>query len=444
MRYRVKVTLRKNRLQAGFTLLEVLVAMALFIVVLVIASKAFNRIVSQASSYSKMEESNIEGVIGLEVMRHDLAQIGFGLPWGFSKGNPAASGSTPPSTIIDSTITYSESVDSVGLSLNDASNGVPRAFASYAGIGAFASDYIGLKGSTMGNSKTAQRWAYIPYHNFSSSSGRQSRPVSYSANNLQTGDKVILINSNFNDSTNKDHRLLVAPNDDSSFYQNFSLTSMSDDFLPTDDQETYMVYGMDTVTPRMPFNRADFFIQVPGGVASTDGSTDGTLPPFCAPLTGVLYKATVNHANGRYNYIPLLDCVADMQVVLGWDWDPVNPTGTLGAVTAYSSLPVSTLNTVAAVSPASANTLINTWLFDAKGLREHLKIIKVYILAQEGKFDPNYTTPSTSIAVGPLSISENGGLSPVKTYTLSAAQTHYRWKLYRIVVRPGNLVSNQR
>ena len=44
---------------------------------------AFNTIITNSSKSSKIEESNIEGMIGLEMMRHDLEQMGFGLPWGF-------------------------------------------------------------------------------------------------------------------------------------------------------------------------------------------------------------------------------------------------------------------------------------------------------------------------------------------------------------------------
>jgi hypothetical protein len=283
-----------------------------------------------------------------------------------------------------------------------------------------------LKGTTLGSSKSSQRWAYIPYHNYSTSGGRESRPVSYSANNLETGDKVIIINSNVNDATNKDHRLIVAPADNTSFYQNFSLSSMSDDFLPTDDQNTYMVYGIGPTAPKMPFNRADFFIKT------------GNVPTFCEQLTtGVLYKATVNQDDGGYTYIPLLDCVADMQVVLGWD---TSDGGLVGAVDAYSSLPKQSDGTVTA-SPGTAAASIKGWLTSAQGIREHLKVVKVYILAQEGKRDPSYKSPTTSIAVGDLSAD---GFKTKADYVLSTAQQQYRWKLYKLVVRPKNLVSNQR
>lgn len=435
--------------QSGFTLVELIVVMAVFIVIIIIAGESFNKIMTQSSKLFKSEESNIEGVIGLEIMKHDLEQMGFGLPWGWSKVDDASA----PTDLVDSTIAYLESIDSKGLTMNDSPSDVPRAFVSYAGFGNFSSDYIGVKASSVGRSKAAQRWTYIPFHNYSASPW-ESRPVSFASNNPAPGDKVIIINSNFNDPENKDHRLIVAPNTNTSFHINFNVNGfISDSFLPTDDQQTYMVYGVDSNSAlRMPFNRADFFIKIPSGATSNDGSTDGSLPPFCSPRTGVLYKATVNQGGGGYNYIPLLDCVADMQVVLGWD---TSEGGSGGSITAYTSLPqksdgqVANITTTDSAGVTSIRDLISSltsspkgWLYDAKGLREHLKIIKVYILAQDGKRDLNYTSPSTTISVG--DISENNGLSPVKTYTLTEPQTHYRWKLYRMLVRPKNLVSNQR
>jgi prepilin-type N-terminal cleavage/methylation domain-containing protein len=434
----VKPSLSKYSSQSGFTLVEVIVVMAVFIVILMIAGESFNRIITQSSKLFKSEESNIEGIIGLEVMKHDLEQMGFGLPWGWSKADNSAT----PTDLVDSTITYAEAVDSLGLALNDAPSTVPRAFVSFAGFGNFTSDYIGVKASSVGSSKAAQRWTYIPFHNYSASP-RESRPVSFASNNPTVGDRSILINSNYNDPGNKDHRLIVDVDDVTNFNINYNTTggSIAGKYLPTDDQQTYMVYGVDSDTTlaklRMPFNRADFFIgrNLSGNV----------VPPFCAERTGILYKATINHSDGGNTPIPLLDCVADMQVVLGWD---TSDGGTAGSINAYSSLPKKSDGIVANVTttdPAAATSVraaINGWLIDAKGLREHLKIVKVYILAQEGKRDPVYTTPSSSISVG--DITENSGLSPVKTYTLTEPQRHYRWKLYRIVVRPKNLVSNQR
>lgn len=449
-------TLPKDLSQAGFTLIEILVTMTLFIVILVIASDAFNKIVSQSSKYSKMEESNIEGVIGLEVMRHDLGQMGFGLPWGWARADNSTS--PPTSLVADSTVTiiYSEADGNPASLFNDSTGttasalGIPRGLAGSSVLGQFTSAYIAVKGSTLGRNKSSQHWTHIPYHNYSgaNSDPDESRPVIFSANSPIAGEKVVMVTSHYND-PNLDHRLIVDSDTSKNniFHQDFSLSGMASSYLPLDDLQTYMVYGIEDTTStnvRMPFNRADFFIKIPSGVTATG---DGVLPSFCAPRTGVLYKATVNHADGKYNYIPLLDCVADMRVVLGWT-PPVDCTLSAGKDFVYTSLPDSGNNIAASETDTKCTDPIKGYLTNAdtagfskaRALRENLKLVKVYILAQEGKLDRGYTAPNTKIDVGDRI---TNGYDTTKTYNLSGTQLNYRWKLYRIVVRPKNLSSNQ-
>lgn len=435
----------------GFTLIELLVAMTVFIVVLVIASEAFNRIITQSAKLSRMEETNIEGVIGLEMMRHDLEQMGFGLPWGWVERDETVSEGP---RLASSTITYRESNNEFGQYLNDAvldnpntmptpnpnPNGVPRAFAGLSPLGNFNSAYFSVKGTTAGRTKPSQRWNYIPFLNFSAST-RVSRPVPFASNNLEEGDEVVVINSSPN-YPEFDRHLVVNPANSAIFSIPFDTTDIGIDYLPTSSSSTYMLYGLHTSTDtRMPFNRVDFFID------------NNSVPTFCAQGAGVLYRANVIHGSstgGGYgtantNKIPLLDCVADMQVVLGWDTSLTTPQA--GSVDSYSSLPATFNGAVSATN--SAASIIQQWLIDPKMLREHLKIIKVYILAQEGRRDSSYNAPKNPlIDVGDQRNIEvgdqiaDGGLSPKKIYTLSAEQKKYRWKLYRIVVRPRNLFSN--
>jgi hypothetical protein len=427
----VKPSIIADRKCAGFTLVELIITMAVFMVVIAIAAQTFDNILSNSIRYSKSEESNIEGVIGLEVLRHDLEQMGFGLPWLFKTS---------------STISYNESVDTRGKEFNDATTGVPRAFAGREGFGEYGSDFFAVKASTVGVSKPSQRWTYIPFHNFSTATGRESRPVAYPSLNLQTNDKVIAVRSNFNIES-EDHVLIDSSGSFSFAYD--TAGGIAAGFLPVTDQETHLIYGIANAgeTPRMPFNRADYFVNY---------SSLGTPrpPSFCAEKTGVLYKATIKHSDGTYSYMPLLDCVADMQVVLGWD---TSEKGRANSVDAYSSMPAAD-GTVTASGPAGAASMIKDWLVGVSGdppgqiprnIREHLKVIKVYILAQEGRRDRNYTSPTTTFVVGKDCRSADAndidcGLSLTRQYTLSAEQQHFRWKLYRLVVRPKNLVSNQR
>jgi prepilin-type N-terminal cleavage/methylation domain-containing protein len=439
----VKYRYQKLAENKGFSLPEVMIAMSLFIIVLTISSQAFNNITKQASKFSKMEETSIVGAIGLEVMRHDLEQMGFGLPWGWISRDITQD---PP--LVASGLKYDESSDAVGLTLNDAPNNVPRAFAGFATTPAFANiAYFSIKGTTAGRTKASQRWTYIPFHNFSAAS-RQSRPISFASNNPDATppyDKVIIINSSPDDPT-LDRQLVVGPGNSNTAVTSPSFAidfrndgNISDNFLPTSNRYKYMVYGLldnknQSVarTPRMPFNRADYF------VSSTN------VPAYCAPGTGVLYKGIVNHnsstGGGDYDAISLLDCVADMQVVLGWDMSTSVPQ--LGSVTAYSSLPASvndtsvTASTTDGSDAATAATIIKGWLSDPKGLREHLKTVKIYILAQEGKRDLGYTA-ATPIEVGNLAVD---GFR--KSHDLTDAQKQYRWKVYQVVARPRNLYSN--
>ena len=73
--------------------------------------------------------------------------------------------------------------------------------------------------------------------------------------------------------------------------------------------ERLMAYGVSGSALRMPFNRADYYVRRDNNSLN------------CAPGTGTLIKATVNHANGALNEMPLITCVANMQVTFRLDTD---------------------------------------------------------------------------------------------------------------------------
>src|SRR5512137_1639627 len=88
----------------GFSLPELIVVMGIFITVMLITSSTFKTIANSSSQQSKSLETQIEGIVGLEVLRADLEQAGFGLPWTFQNtilpGNYVESvmGSNMPAT----------------------------------------------------------------------------------------------------------------------------------------------------------------------------------------------------------------------------------------------------------------------------------------------------------------------------------------------------------
>jgi hypothetical protein len=158
---------------------------------------------------------------------------------------------------------------------------------------------------------------------------------------------------------------------------------------------SFLVYGIKPaespdVAPRMPFNRADYYIQRP---------TDN-MPARCEPHTGILYKGTINHADGKHSALPLIDCVAFMQVVARVQ----NADGTF----------------------SSGSDLAALGLTTAAQIRSQLKEIRVYVIAQEGQKDSNYQSAAT------IDINDVGGLGVFKTFTVP--DRNYRWKLYTLVI----------
>jgi len=402
-----------------------------------ITGDTFNRILGQSIKLTKMEESNIEGVVGLEMFRHDLEQAGFGLPTSFDETKPPI---------------YKEAGYDPAKKLNDAPNGIPRAlvFNSFSSNAAKDSNpsagtsfgilsntwYLSLKGMGLARNSTAGRWSYVAY----SSSGSKPSKI-WSADNLTINDRVVMIRRTFT-SGKYASQLAYNTGNQSIYWQDFDSTGFVPEFSPASREEILYVYG---VAPKssstnglgMPFNRADYFVAIPG--SSTQ------LPATCAPGTGILYKATVNHESnnpgGKLTYSPLLDCVADMQVVMGWDlWDATNNTlGQDGIIDTWSNgineKGELTMNTSAPTADITVD-YVKSAFANSETIRTSLKLLKVYILAQNGRKDNNYEGPA-SIAMG-----EPGELSLTRTYNLSSLR-NYRWKLYRIIVRPKNLLANQ-
>ena len=396
----------------GFTLIELIVVMAVFITVLVISASAFNTILLNSGRLFKSEESNIQGMVGLEMLRHDLQRAGYGL---YSES---------------STSTYSEAVDALPALNNDAPTNVPRPLVAGNNLdGTLAvdtltplpgTDYLSIKGTTVSRSSTAQKWNFM---NITSS--HTALPVvnnwgSHSDDLTPASDKVVILQKLFGNPA----KTQLVSNPTGGFSYNFA-TSFSN--LTTAANGMYTIYGIDTVSPRFPFNRTDYFV-------ATDTAT--ALPSSCAVGTGVLYKTAMSQQSGKLSYIPVLDCVLDMQVVYGWDFDGdgIIDTWTAADGIGYTSslAPPPSLQQRQDALVANNNSLTTT-----PNIRSNLKMIKVYILAQDGRKDTSFTSTSPLTPyVGEESLTRSG-------ITLTPAQRNYRWKLYRIVVRPKNLLANQ-
>jgi len=424
--------------QKGYTLTELLVVMTIFLIIIMVSAQAFDRIVSQSSQLRKVSETNIEGIIGLEVLRRDLESIGYGLPWDFATG-----------------ITYGEVADDVGpdfpvqgidpKSFNDSPSNVPRAVLSEpststskiidanAGVPYWTnpgSDYLVIKSVSVPFTKTSKKWSYVNYSSSGGSNTSSIRQWSSTEENFQTDDRVITLVSSFADAPINRQLAMVSATDfsykiDSIYPGNDAYKPKSRTVRPSDNasitNDMYVAYGVNSISGsdniRMPFNRSDYYVQRPKSNMTTT----------CNKGTGILYKAVVYNSTsasgGQFPIgaqYPLLDCVGDMQVVYELDRSGVKNSGDITYMDTLTGM-------------------------TAQEIREQLRTIRVYILGHEGKKDLGYSYPYTDVnkvvVVSDPSLSSSGRIFS-KTDMVSyfgADWFNYRWKVYTIAIKPKNL-----
>jgi type II secretory pathway pseudopilin PulG len=366
-----------NRRNAAFTLVELMIAMAIVMMVLYAAINFFIVSVRQYKVQTKITETNVEGILGLELLRQDLESLGFGLPWN-----------------IDNAVSYTErtSGSAALLALNDAPTNAPRAVLSINNAMFNNSDYLVIKSARVGMSDAAGKWTTLTQAN-------NKRTWNPATENLGNNDYVIVLALG---STDANRRSLVTSGTDYS-----TLSSATANYVPVEPYSANIVYGIDNVQPVRPFNRAEYFID------------NAAVPQRCAPNTGVLVKAVVAHngAGSTPTLLPLLDCVADMQMEYGLD----NTTLPDGVVDAWSS---------------------DISVMTAANIRAQLLEVRVSILAQEGQRDDSYAYPYDNISVGSAGA---GGPFVFASHGFTSSGNvmnnfkHYRWKVYNIVVKPKNL-----
>jgi prepilin-type N-terminal cleavage/methylation domain-containing protein len=373
-----------ERHESGYTLVELVVVMLIFSIVMVLISVSFNRIVAGSSRITKTVETDIGGLIGLELLRYDLELAGFGLPWSLSGATYQETGR---GTMVPG------HPGTAAVSFNDEPTDAPMAYKSGDGVGYNGSDYLVLKGTALGMSGTSRSWCYLNY-----SSGKTVIKPSRSGTELRPGmgERAIVVRNSVRSGSVRRELVTVG----SSFTLVFD-DQLNEAFLPKNREDQYLVYGV--APPKenalaYPFNRSDYYI------SRTDDMTKS-----CARYTGVLYKTTIDHDGGTTGTTPypMLDCVADLQVVF----------------------------MMATSSDGSLVPLSDISGYKAEQLRELLKEVRVFAMVQQGKKEPGYSypvsDPERAIIVGDRvwkkeDLLRNGWLD-------------YRWKIYSIVVQPKNL-----
>jgi prepilin-type N-terminal cleavage/methylation domain-containing protein len=425
------------RQEKGFTMVELLVAMVVFLFAMAAATSTFLPLVNQFKQQGKIAETQMEGIIGIDLLRIDIENAGYGLPWYVWDEDTNYKQDWTG-------ITYTEAEDEGDAAklyhlYNDGgavSPRAPRGIVMGNNVGTAAnlmgvnnSDYLVIKATNVRMADEMQKWSYIR-----NDAGVVQPPHVWGnpQRDFDPGDKTKVIALRPSFAKDAFNILMTTSPPAPTYYaaiSSFKTSPPATQIIPFETKETIVIYavGLESDTDlRMPFNRADYYI-----------STTNT-PDRCAEGTGVLIKTVISHDDGtRGAGIPLLDCVADMQIILGLD---MNDDGTVGTYTDYDPVLVTGSMVPAPANPDNpAPTLadVQDTLTDAERLRDRLKEVRVYILAHEGQRDPGFNFGANTIDVGEFSL----GHSAPFAFALFNLPDHeyYRWKVYTMVLAPDNL-----
>jgi hypothetical protein len=373
--------LKKND---GFSLLELILTMTLVMIVLTMNTDTFSMIMRQSRQQAQVANAGMNRIIGFEVLRTDVEMAGYGLPWTLPAGTNYAE-ATAASTY------------------NDSPSGAPHAIMSGDNAGYNGSDYLVVKGSAVGSSDTAQKWSFVINDGTAAAPKAKLWTV---PSDLKTGERVIAIWANTTGTFDKQ----LVLNGASVFGTVADATgTLPAGLKPWTQSEWFLVYAIDPNTDlRMPFNRADYYVARPAN-----------MPQGCAPNTGILYKAPVSHADGSLaNPIPLLDCVADMQVAFVLD---TNGDGVVDYTFTTDNAPTNDISGLT-----------------AKQVRDQVKEVRIYVLSHEGTTDQGFTYGNNTVRVGETT--PNTGRDFNLSTTIGAGWQNYRWKVDTLVLAPKNIL----
>jgi len=354
----------------GVTLIELLIVLAVVMFVLTAASQFLSSMITQFKQQTKIAETNIESAVGLQILRRDIMSAGFGLPTSI-------------------TINYQEAADANPATFNEPTGNLPRAvIGTNPSFTVNGSDYLVIKSTAVAEHRVAGKWHFLDFYD-----NKNTFEPSDRGENLQGSDRVIVV---------RQHKELgsVLVTSGSSWQTTFDDTS---GFRPTARKKENIIYGVDPDSDlRFPFNRADYYIS----------AAPGLLPEKCAPGTGVLVKAVLRHSDRTLGpEMPLMDCVADMQVVFARDTDDTEGVDTMTDDT---------------------DGLL------AEDIREQVGGVQVYILAHEGQKDPTYQYTTNPVRVGPPGFGREFDLSGITDWQ------SYRWKVYVVSEKPALLMTRNR
>jgi prepilin-type N-terminal cleavage/methylation domain-containing protein len=363
----------------GFSLVEILVYLVILGIVMTAVFNAFMRIVQPTFQQAAISETKLETGIGLDLLRTDLEHAGFGLFWQLPTGAGLNYGEPAPFNHPNEVPRALESADNSANSLNNA-------------------NYLVIRATNVARSGASQAWGYVTRdaaHNII------VQPMAVDAFN--NADRALVIRPEI--APGQYRQLVMNGNAWVVNPTSAGLTNFAPPLSPNDPNgDRYLIYGIDDAAAARPFNRTDYYIN------------NANVPAHCAPNTGVLVKATANQVDNNFTILPIVDCVADFQVVYHLDTD-----GDGGWDTIVDAGAVAGLN--------------------AQQIRDQVKEVRCYILTHEGGLDTSYTHPNATVNVG--EVDADGNLLAGRQFNISTTiggnWANYRWKVYSLAVTPKNL-----
>lgn len=361
----------------GFSLLEILIAIVIMGIIMAMNSQLLQELIRGQRQQTVIVTNQFETSLGLEMLRNDVSNAGFGLADEF-KNAPG---------------TYTEATSDPAQQFNNAPN-VPVALQHNNNVGSFTnymanSDYLVIRSPAVGTGGAAGKWT-----NITGATVHVWNDVSLDMVNGQ--DYMIVIKPR--SALGGRSQLIVSSG--GAYSLQYVTSALDPTFQPSSGTgERYLAFGIGDVTPVRPFNRADYYVKQLSPLSPN---------PNCAPNTGSLVKYVLPHGAADGGEMPLVECVANMQVVFRLD-------------TNLDGVPDQTVNNISG--------------FDALSIKEQIKEVQIYILAHEGLLDRRFTYQGPNpIIVGPDAVL--GTSVSLGAATFGADWSHYRWKVYTLIVKP--------
>jgi prepilin-type N-terminal cleavage/methylation domain-containing protein len=394
--------------EKGMTLVELMVCLVVILVVMAGATAAYLKLMTGFKTQSRVSETYMANMCGMEMLRFDIEMAGYGLPRSGNPTNlPSYNEAVTDGTYAPNPVIFNDSPVVQGTPPN--TNGIPRPFVFSANGGLNNSDVLVIKSSVAGTSDASKKWSIIYFD--ATTAKWVVRQWGNAGMDMAASDRFIVLNQSF---AALDKQLQLSGT------WNFAFTTAlytDASALPTpastSDIHTIYALGPSSAT-RMPFNRADYHLYRPAA----------NFPQKCYPNSTILYRSTINHGDGKRNEQAVLDCVEDFQVAFGLD---TNDDRTIDS-----------WQTSLAPLDDDANGIT-----DALEIRNQLREVRVFILYHEGSKDEDFRF-SGALTLGDA---QTGTLS---TFTPSSdAATcsrcgqplamHYRWNVARLAIKPMNL-----